>query len=138
MLILETPEPDMTPTPGPAPFQGLPPEEIARVCHEVNRTYCECMGDNSQPEWRSAGPDIKASAISGVDFHMRNPFAGPEASHENWMADKIAAGWKYGEEKDPEAKTHPCIVPFDELPKEQQAKDWLFRGVVHALAGGGL
>lgn len=35
------------------------------------------------------------------------------------MANKIADGWKYGEAKDPEAKTHPCLVPFDKLPEFQ-------------------
>ena len=39
----------------------------------------------------------------------------------------------YGEEKDPERKVHPCMVPFNELPREQQAKDFIFRAVVHAL-----
>jgi hypothetical protein len=49
---------------------------------------------------------------------------------------KSAAGWVYGEEKNPNATppTHPCIVPFDHLPKVQQVKDALFRAVVHAAA----
>jgi hypothetical protein len=58
---------------------------------------------------------------------------GPEASHISWMTQKVADGWKYGEVKDAEAKTHPCIRPFAELPREQQAKDFIFRAVVHAL-----
>jgi hypothetical protein len=55
------------------------------------------------------------------------------ASHENWMKEKEADGWKYGTIKDPEKKEHPCIVPFEQLPKEQQFKDHLFRGIVHAM-----
>ena len=66
-------------------------------------------------------------------MHLTNPDAGPQASHESWMAQKIAEGWVYGEVKDPERKTHHCIVPFADLPREQQAKDYLFRAVVHAL-----
>ncbi|XUM24954.1 RyR domain-containing protein [Bradyrhizobium oligotrophicum S58] len=49
------------------------------------------------------------------------------------MADKLRAGWVHGEVKDADAKTHPCIVPFDQLPRVQQAKDKLFRAVVAAL-----
>lgn len=41
----------------------------------------------------------------------------------------------YGPVKNPQAKEHHCIVPFDALPAEQQAKDFIFRGVVLALAG---
>lgn len=29
-------------------------EQIARVCHEVNRAYCESMGDTSQVPWEDA------------------------------------------------------------------------------------
>lgn len=108
-------------------------EDIARVAHEVNRAYCEAIGDNSQPVWEEAPDWQKDSAINGVRFHLANPNATPEASHEKWMKQKEAEGWKYGPVKNPEAKEHPCFVPYAELPENQKAKDYLFRGVVHAL-----
>lgn len=110
-------------------------ERIAAVAHEVNRAYCAALGDTSQPPWEDAPEWQRVSARKGVDLHVDNPEAGPEASHKSWMAEKIATGWVYGEKKNPEAKppTHPCIVPFSKLPKEQQAKDFIFRAVVHAL-----
>ena len=107
-------------------------EEIARVCHEVNRAYCQSLGDNSQPKWEDAPEWQRASARMGVDLHCMGDF-GPEASHLSWMKQKLEENWVYGEVKDPEAKTHPCLVPFEQLPREQQAKDFIFRGVVHAL-----
>lgn len=109
-------------------------EDIARVAHEVNRAYCLALGDTSQPAWDDAPEWQKNSARLGVALHLGDPKAGPEASHESWMAQKVLDGWVYGDVKNPEAKTHPCIVPFSALPREQQAKDFLFRGVVHALA----
>lgn len=108
---------------------------IARVAHEVNRAYCQSQGDDSQPPWDQAPQWQKDSAINGVRFHIENPNAGPEASHENWLKEKQAAGWTFGLTKDPVAKTHPCCVPFEKLPRSQQTKDWLFRAVVHALSG---
>lgn len=39
----------------------------------------------------------------------------------------------YGPIKDAVKKEHPCFVPFTTLPAEQQAKDALFRSIVHAL-----
>ena len=107
-------------------------EEIARVCHQVNKAYCEAMGDHSQPDWKDAPQWQKDSAMMGVNLHSDNN-VGPEASHESWMAQKVADGWVYGALKDPVAKTHYCIVPFHQLSKEQQAKDFIFREVVHAL-----
>lgn len=109
-------------------------ENVARVAHEVNRAYCLAHGDLSQASWENAPDWQKVSAINGVRFVLGNPQAGPGAQHAAWMAEKLAAGWTVGPVKDAEKLEHPCLVPFDELPKMQQIKDVLFRGVVKALA----
>lgn len=108
-------------------------EQIARVCHEVNRAYCQALGDDSQPTWEDAPDWQKESAMNGVAFHIANPDAGSEHSHECWLAEKRAAGWRWGPEKNGNEKEHPCMVSFVELPKDQQAKDFIFRAIVHAL-----
>lgn len=105
----------------------------AITAHEINRAYCQALGDDSQPTWRDAPQWQVDSAVAGVRFHMGNPDAEASASHENWMRQKEAEGWVYGEEKNPEKKTHPCMVPFDELPESQRAKDYLFKQVIHSL-----
>lgn len=107
---------------------------IARICHSANRAYCDFLGDTSQKQWEFAPEWQQQSAISGVKFHIANPDAGDSASHDNWMREKVGGGWTYGAVKDEVAKTHHCIVPFDQLPVEQQRKDALFRAIVHALA----
>lgn len=107
---------------------------IARVCHEVNAEYCRSLGDVSQVPWEQAPEWQRESAIKGVELHLNNPDAGPQASHESWMQQKLDDGWKYGPVKDETKKEHPCMVPFHELPPEQQAKDFIFRGVVKAIA----
>jgi hypothetical protein len=84
-------------------------------------------------KWDDAPDWQRNSAIEGIKFHLQNPDAGDSVSHDNWMKQKIKEGWVYGEVKDPEKKTHPCIVPFDQLPEFQQKKDALFRAIVHAL-----
>lgn len=109
-------------------------QRIARTCHEANAAWCLAHGDHSQPKWDTAPDWQRQSAIDGVLFHLANPEAGPEASHENWLKLKLLQGWTYGPRKDEAAKVHPCIVPFHELPEMQQRKDMLFRAVVHALA----
>ena len=42
-------------------------------------------------------------------------------------------GWRYGASKDAEAKTHPCLVPFDRLPRDQRVKNVLFIAIVRAM-----
>ena len=108
-------------------------EKVAQICHEVNRAYCQALGDFSQPTWEDAPEWQRKSAINGVSFHVMNPTAGADASHISWLAEKVKDGWVYGDVKNPEKKEHPCMVPFELLPKEQQAKDFIFRQIVHSI-----
>lgn len=108
-------------------------EQIAKVAHEVNRAYCDALGDTSQKPWEEAPEWQQMSAINGVIFHNNNPNASPSASHESWLAEKAADGWKYGPVKDPSKKEHPCFVQYDELPVEQKAKDYLFKAICTQL-----
>lgn len=101
-------------------------EATARACHEANRAYCISNGDYSQPAWDDAPQWQTDSARNGVQFHLDYPHAGPVGSHDNWMKGKLAEGWVYGETKDTEAKTHHCLVPYEELPLEQRMKDSIF------------
>ena len=108
-------------------------QDIARVAHELNKAYCESIGDNSQPDWDNAPEWQKSSAVNGVGFHINNPEASPSSSHESWMKQKTEEGWKYGPVKDADKKEHPCYVPYEELPVEQKAKDYIFRQTIHSL-----
>ena len=105
-------------------------EQTAKMCHEVNKAYCEAIGDHSQVSWNEAPEWQQDSAINGVIFHLNNPDANPEDSHNNWWKQKIADGWQYGPVKDAEKKEHPCMVPYNELPINQRVKDHLFISMV--------
>lgn len=102
----------------------------AAYAHEQNRLWCLELGDTSQMPWADAPEWQRTSCISGVRFLVSNDFPPPEASHENWLRDKAADGWTFGEVKDAEKKTHPCFRPYAELPHIQQYKDHLFRWAV--------
>jgi hypothetical protein len=109
-------------------------EQIAKIAHEINRAYCNAIGDYSQPSWENAPEWQKNSALIGVDFHLQNPDALPSQSHESWLKQKQEEGWKYGPVKNTETKEHPCFVPYLELPIEQRAKDYLFKQVVESFS----
>jgi len=111
----------------------IPAIQIARVAHEVNRAYCRFLGDDSQPSWYDAPAWQRDSAIRGVISVTMNTNVTPEEQHQAWMNHKQAEGWTYGPIKDSEKKTHPCMVPFDQLPPDQQVKDILFIAIVKAL-----
>lgn len=111
-------------------------EEVRLACaeaaHEMNRVYCQALGDTSQLIWGYAPEWQRQSALQGVDGVFQGN--GPGASHESWLAQKLADGWRHGQIKDPVAKTHPSMLPFHELPLEEQQKDHLFVQTVHAMA----
>lgn len=107
--------------------------DIARVCYEANRALCLGVGDESQATWENAPDWQKGSAVTGVSKIARGEITGPEGSHESWMQEKLEQGWVYGKVKDADAKTHPCLVPFAELPPYQQWKDHLFFSIAKTL-----
>jgi RyR domain len=108
-------------------------EQIARICHETNRAYCQTIGDESQKTWELADQWQRDSAIRGVEYALANPNAPASAQHDAWLSDKARDGWKYGPVKDAEKKEHPCFVSYSELPIEQRLKDHLFKAIVRAF-----
>lgn len=105
-------------------------ELAAKTAHEVNRAYCLGLGDTSQSAWDEAPDWQRSSAIKGVEGVLAGN--GPEQSHESWLEEKRATGWKYGPVKAPDKKEHPCFVPYSSLPASQRYKDTLF---VNAVKG---
>lgn len=112
---------------------SLAVKDIAKIAHENNRALCAAFGDDSQLPWEDAPEWQRQSAMTGVLFLHTNPDAPVSATHDSWSQTKVEEGWVWGEVKDPEAKTHPCLIPFDELPPYQQAKDHIFRATVLGL-----
>lgn len=43
--------------------------------------------------------------------------------HDVWAKSRISQGWKYGKKRDDNLKTHPCLVPYDELPEVEKDYD---------------
>lgn len=103
--------------------------DIAHVCHEANRAIQEITGDpQPSPIWDEAPDWQRDSAIEGVVKAVDG--ATPEMLHASWSESKIKDGWVYGRTKNPVAKTHPCLVHYEQLPLEQKVKDYVFNAIV--------
>lgn len=46
-----------------------------------------------------------------------------ENVHDIWAESRISEGWSYGEKRDDDKKTTPCLVPYDQLPEEEKKYD---------------
>lgn len=117
------------------PVERTTAEDIARVIHAANRELQIVQGDPvPSPPWDDA-PDyqVRESAASVVEA-LADPGRTPEQNHQGWYERMVADGWTRGEVKDTEAKTHPDLVPFHQLPEHEQQKDRLFIAIVRALA----
>ena len=108
-------------------------EACARASHEANRAYCLAMGDTSLLPWEESPSWQRESVIDGVKKALSDPLLTSAQSHENWLAYKRREAWVYGPVKVAERKTHPCLLPYDELPPAQRAKDAIFLGVVRLV-----
>jgi hypothetical protein len=104
----------------------------AQICHEANRELQKYTNDPSvSPHWAFAPEWQKDSAREGVINAVKGQT--PEQLHESWCEFKQKDGWSYGVFKDELEKTHPCLVPYAELPKEQKLKDHIFSSIVQTF-----
>ena len=118
------------------------PIDIAMVCHEANRALqillkfkCPGNGIKVSDHWEAPYTDELTnqieSSINGVNFAISG--ATPEELHAKWCEEKVEQGWVYGPEKDFDKKTHPCLVPYSELHREDLRKDELFAAIVDVM-----
>ncbi|MBS3692601.1 RyR domain-containing protein [Rhodococcus qingshengii] len=118
---------------GPKGIYRMKLESIARIAHEANRALQVETGDPAvSPHWDDAPSWQRESAVDGVRKAIDG--ATPEQLHQSWCEFKRADGWQSGKVKDADAKTHPCLVDYGNLPADQKLKDDVFSAVVSALA----
>lgn len=103
-------------------------ENIARLCHEANRVLQTTFDDPVNPPWDELSDDLKDSTYIGVMKALEG--ATPEELHESWREERISQGWTWGHPLDHEKKIHPNLVPYEDLPVDQLAKDAMFLAIV--------
>jgi hypothetical protein len=65
----------------------------------------------------------RPSANMDHDKHLALSAALSKAKHDDWMKTKIDAGWRYGPELSMENKTHPLLLPWEQLPEKYKTPD---------------
>jgi hypothetical protein len=46
-----------------------------------------------------------------------------ENAHDIWASKRLQNGWTFGPERDDTERRHPCLVPYPQLPKQEQDYD---------------
>jgi hypothetical protein len=110
-------------------------EQIAIVAYAAaNNGYNHAIGDPwVDPVWTGLPPWHREAVIDGV--RMARAGLSARELHGNWFGYYTRLGWVHGEVKNPDGDppTHPCLLPWDELPAEMRVKDILFREFVAAM-----
>lgn len=114
------------------PRSGLTYSQVAQVCYEANRALAAMYGEE-RAAWDDSEKWERDTVLEGVIAVDEGRVKSAGDSHIAWAAHKVNEGWKYGTVRDAIAKTHPCLVPFHELPYDQRLKDHLFLAVATAL-----
>lgn len=103
-------------------------ERRAWFIYEAARLQAIAVSAPVVPEpWETRPKDFRKQMREVIERQMGPMRSGsPEELHGGWVQAYIDMGWTYGEVRDPEAKTHPDMVPFVALTKREQDKDAVF------------
>ena len=94
-------------------------EQVAFVCDAAIRALRVIQADPAASELTGflAG-DLSGVGIEGVLAVRQGELR--RDLHERWVQNMTEAGWTYGPERDPWKKTHPNLVPYDQMEPDQQ------------------
>lgn len=107
-------------------------DKIAKAAYEARRAYDASLGINLPP-WEEAEDWLVRSYRATVAWMRNHPGATVQEAHEARLEAVFNAGWTRGPTIDATAKTHPALVPWDELPAEQRMRDAIGVAVIAAL-----
>lgn len=108
--------------------------EVARVIHAANAEMQAVLGhDVISTPWFWEPLSARRVVVEGV-LATRTGLLTAEANHAVWLVSKELAGWSRGPEKDPEKKTHPAMVPWEELPAANRDQAEIFVAIVRAMS----
>jgi hypothetical protein len=116
-------------------YDLLGPRELAiELCARLIHATVEAMND-AHNELTLTWEQSQESLMDGIRRVLENPYETAEENHNAWMTYRRSEGWVYGPIKDPDLKTHPCMVPYMALPPFQKSKDMVFHAIVRTFFG---
>lgn len=77
--------------------------------------------------WEQREDDFRAQFMLVIERQCSpQRSSSPEELHDSWMQAYQTNGWTYGEIRDPVKRTHPDLVPYDQLGELEKDKDAVF------------
>ncbi|MBQ7793788.1 MAG: hypothetical protein IJ366_04635 [Clostridia bacterium] len=93
-------------------------EDFWRFEYNSKSSIASAIHRRAKIECNIPGADVEVSQRTEEEkYNLRR------LEHRRWNAYIRSEGYTYGEIRNDLAKTHNCLVPFDELPPHEQEKD---------------
>ena len=101
---------------------------IAEFIYEATRLEAEWSNRSIVAEkWDKRDEKFRKQFVNIIEtYFKKDKLPTPEEAHDSWVRAYEKMGWVYGKKRDAIKKTHPDILPFDELPKDERDKDSIF------------
>lgn len=105
--------------------RDLNENEIEEIVERFAQTKPDLDFDIETNETKLTTKNNKGISLDAAK-HLALCVALEKAKHENWVRERTNGGWRYGTEFNSDEKTHPLILPWDQLPDrfKQPDMDW--------------
>ena len=115
--LTKTPAPDIASHPSAVPWDALSDE-----FKNSNRAQARDIGEKLEALGLAVDSgDSPHPTVERFDEAITLLLARHE--HRRWMREKLANGWTYAPVRDNGKRHHPMLVPYDDLPPDEQQKD---------------
>jgi hypothetical protein len=103
-------------------------ERRAKFVYDAARLAAEAAEAPVIPElWDNYGTAFKLQFLTVIEQQTgRKRKTSPKKLHDDWVEAYKKMGWVYGPFRDPDRKTHPDMVPYEELGQRERDKDAVF------------
>ncbi len=103
-------------------------ERRAEFVYEAARIQAIAVDAPVVPEpWVVRETDFRYQFLDVIERQCgEHRSSSPAELHGSWMQAYYDRGWVYGSERDVEKRTHPDLVPYDQLEQREQDKDAVF------------
>lgn len=105
--------------------RNLHPSEVDQIVEIFAKAHPSLDFDVETNDTRLRAKDDGMLPIDSKQ-HLALCLAFAKQQHEDWLRERGDAGWRFGEAFDADAKTHPLLRPWDQLPDryKQPDLDW--------------
>jgi hypothetical protein len=108
-------------------------EQIAKATHDIVRAFQKGSQQTFSPIWENTNDEEKQDMICNVFLVRGDPYITPKEIHAEWLKKKKEDGWVYAGNKITRLKRHPCLLNWNMIGREEQAKYFIISTIIKSI-----